>query len=238
MLSALRTPKASPLGSPSQEVIQVAAWAASTAYLVGQIVVSGTTQNPGHYYQCTVAGTSGASAPAWPTNGTTVSDNSATWQDIGQGYGGDMSQGANGLARYLTGLQPLRDQVAASFAYSGLLTATKASGTTAADGQAIYYDVANAVFVTAQPANGFYAGTARGSWVSGVTTGVLNLNGLHSSGTTGTSSGAGFSQVYAGTTAAAEALFTVSGMSGATGPSCYTLGDVITALKQIGILKP
>jgi hypothetical protein len=57
------------------------------------------------------------------------------------------------------------------------LTATKASATTAADGAAIYYDFANAIFVSSAPANGFYAGTARGAWVSGQTTGVLLLNG-------------------------------------------------------------
>ena len=36
-----------------------------------------------HYYKVTVAGTSDATEPTWPTDGTTVVDNEVTWQDLG-----------------------------------------------------------------------------------------------------------------------------------------------------------
>ena len=54
-------------------------WAANTAYLVGSAVYMN-----GHVYECTVAGTSGASAPAWPANGT-VTDGGVTWTESGIG---------------------------------------------------------------------------------------------------------------------------------------------------------
>jgi len=58
------------------------AWAASTAYAVGDVVIP-TTAN-GHWYQCTTAGTSDAvTEPTWPTNGSTVNDNGAVWTDMG-----------------------------------------------------------------------------------------------------------------------------------------------------------
>lgn len=56
-------------------------WAADTAYSAGDVVkpTVGT-----HYYRCTVAGTSHAmTEPTWPTDGTTVTDNTATWEDAG-----------------------------------------------------------------------------------------------------------------------------------------------------------
>ena len=54
------------------------AWAASTAYALGAIVIP--TANNGLWYECTTAGTSGTAEPAWPTTeGATVGDNTATW---------------------------------------------------------------------------------------------------------------------------------------------------------------
>ena len=54
------------------------AWAASTAYALGDIVVPAALN--GYWYECTTAGTSGAAAPTWPTTaGGTVDDNTATW---------------------------------------------------------------------------------------------------------------------------------------------------------------
>jgi flagellar hook protein FlgE len=67
---------------PNADLTPPPAWQASTAYSVGQII-SPSTAN-GHFYQCTTAGTSGAAAPAsWPTDGSTVSDGTAVWPDMG-----------------------------------------------------------------------------------------------------------------------------------------------------------
>ncbi len=56
------------------------AWAASTAYSVGQEVYDSN----GNVEVVTVAGTSGASAPAWnATVGSTTTDGSVTWLNLG-----------------------------------------------------------------------------------------------------------------------------------------------------------
>lgn len=60
---------------------------ASTTYAVGDLVrqeitVAGALV--GHEYECTVAGTSGASAPVWPSTGAaTVVDGTVTWTEAG-----------------------------------------------------------------------------------------------------------------------------------------------------------
>ncbi len=56
-----------------------AAWAAATVYAVGDKIV-----DTGRLYSVTVAGTSHATnEPTWPTNGTTVTDGTVTWKDLG-----------------------------------------------------------------------------------------------------------------------------------------------------------
>ncbi len=37
----------------------------------------------GHFYKCTVTGTTAAGEPTWPTDGSTVVDGTVTWQDMG-----------------------------------------------------------------------------------------------------------------------------------------------------------
>lgn len=60
-----------------------AAWTAGTLYLVGDRIRPNVTSN-GFLYQCTVAGTSGGSAPTFPTTvGATVTDGGVTWKNIG-----------------------------------------------------------------------------------------------------------------------------------------------------------
>jgi lambda family phage minor tail protein L len=63
------------------------AWASATAYAVGDIVRASTLQASGLVFQCTTAGTSAASQPAWPTDiGSTVVDNTVTWTAISGVY--------------------------------------------------------------------------------------------------------------------------------------------------------
>ena len=56
------------------------AWTATGAQVVGAIVKPGTGT---HFYRCTVAGTTAATEPTWPTDGSTVTDGTVTWQDMG-----------------------------------------------------------------------------------------------------------------------------------------------------------
>jgi hypothetical protein len=57
-------------------------WATGTAYTTSNYVKPTSPNN--HFYKCTVAGTShAATEPTWPTDGTTVTDGTATWQDMG-----------------------------------------------------------------------------------------------------------------------------------------------------------
>lgn len=60
----------------------VATAAVSTAYALGAQVKPASS--PLYIYQCTTAGTSGGSAPTWPTTvGNTVTDGTVTWTCIG-----------------------------------------------------------------------------------------------------------------------------------------------------------
>ena len=59
------------------------AWAASTGYLYGAVVRPATAN--GYLYLCSTAGTSGSSAPTWPTvQGETVADGTAVWTCLGE----------------------------------------------------------------------------------------------------------------------------------------------------------
>ncbi len=56
------------------------AWAASTAFAVGDIRRATTVQASGLWFRCTTAGTSGSSEPNWPTDvGNTTNDNTVVW---------------------------------------------------------------------------------------------------------------------------------------------------------------
>lgn len=56
-------------------------WKASTVYALDDIIQP-TVAN-GHWYKVTTAGTSAGAEPTWPTDGTTVNDNTVVWQDQG-----------------------------------------------------------------------------------------------------------------------------------------------------------
>lgn len=58
------------------------AWAASTAY--AQHAVRQPTTPTGWYYVAQGAGTSGATEPTWPTDGSSVVDGSITWEQASQ----------------------------------------------------------------------------------------------------------------------------------------------------------
>ncbi|MFC6080941.1 DUF4082 domain-containing protein [Sphaerisporangium aureirubrum] len=56
----------------------------TTEYAVGDLVRPASSN--GHVYRCMVAGTSGSSAPTWPTTTlTTVTDGEVTWLECGRG---------------------------------------------------------------------------------------------------------------------------------------------------------
>lgn len=57
------------------------AWSGSAAKALGA-VVKPTTPNS-HWYMATTAGTTSGSEPTWPTNGSTVTDGSVVWRDMG-----------------------------------------------------------------------------------------------------------------------------------------------------------
>ena len=56
-------------------------WRTETEYVLGDRVFP-TTGN-GHWYEAESAGTTAASEPVWPTDGSTISDGSVTWRDKG-----------------------------------------------------------------------------------------------------------------------------------------------------------
>ena len=65
----------------------VAAWAASTAFSVGDIRRATTDQPSGLFFRCSTAGTSGSSEPAWPNMvGDTVTDGTCVWTAIASAY--------------------------------------------------------------------------------------------------------------------------------------------------------
>ena len=63
------------------------AWAATTAFVVGDVRRATTLQTSGLVFRCTVAGTSASTEPAWPTDiGSAIIDGTATWQAISSVY--------------------------------------------------------------------------------------------------------------------------------------------------------
>lgn len=73
-------------GNPNNPAVRVNckvnAWAASTSYLAQTCVQGPNTKFTTGFWECTTAGTSGGSPPAWPASpaaGTTVADNTVVW---------------------------------------------------------------------------------------------------------------------------------------------------------------
>lgn len=65
----------------SNEGRNAVAWAATTAKVIGNVVIPSVANN--HWYMAVQAGDTGASEPTWPTDGSTVVDGTVTWQDMG-----------------------------------------------------------------------------------------------------------------------------------------------------------
>ncbi|MGQ9676545.1 MAG: major capsid protein [Chloroflexota bacterium] len=85
------------------------AWTATTAYALGDVVVPTAGTENGFRYECTTAGTSGASQPTWKTNeGETVTDGSVVWTCR---LGNHLGSGANGASLTLTSVDRLIDLV-------------------------------------------------------------------------------------------------------------------------------
>jgi phage-related protein len=58
-------------------------WQSSTAHNVGDVVQAFTDPGTGFFFRCTVAGTTGAVEPFWPTIiGNTVEDGTVTWMAV------------------------------------------------------------------------------------------------------------------------------------------------------------
>lgn len=63
------------------------AWAATTAYVVGDIRRATTLQASGLVFRCTTAGTSGSTEPVWATDiGSIITDGTVTWTAIASAY--------------------------------------------------------------------------------------------------------------------------------------------------------
>jgi MSHA pilin protein MshD len=56
-------------------------WTVATAYATDGVVVPSTSN--GHKYRALNAGTSSAIEPGWPTDGSSITDGSIIWQDLG-----------------------------------------------------------------------------------------------------------------------------------------------------------
>ena len=63
---------------PTVSIDAAGTWAGTTVVAKGALITEGA-----NVYLCVVPGTTGASEPVWPTNGTTVTDGTVTWRDIG-----------------------------------------------------------------------------------------------------------------------------------------------------------
>lgn len=72
-----------------------AAWAASTAYSVGDVVRPVAPGTNNRLFLCEVAGTSAATEPVWPTTaGGSVADNTVTWREASVWFVGLKGTGA------------------------------------------------------------------------------------------------------------------------------------------------
>jgi len=91
------------------KLLKGTAWQGTHAYSLGDIVVPTAGLENGFRYECTTAGTSGASEPTWPTTeGGTVADSTVTWTCR---FGSHLGSGVNGATLTLSKIEELVDLV-------------------------------------------------------------------------------------------------------------------------------
>jgi type IV pilus assembly protein PilY1 len=82
------------------KIYNATAWRPATALALNTYVLPNYSSDSaiaanhwtGHYYQVTTAGTTGATEPAWPINGGTITDGTAKIKDMGSVYGATVIQ--------------------------------------------------------------------------------------------------------------------------------------------------
>jgi len=90
-------------------IMKGTAWVALTAYALGDVVVPTAGLENGFRYECTTAGTSGASAPTWSiVEGGTTADATVVWTAR---FGCHLGSGANGATLALDKIDSLVDLV-------------------------------------------------------------------------------------------------------------------------------
>lgn len=117
-----------------------ATWAASTAYVYGQLVKPPTAN--GYLYMCDTAGTSGTAAPTFPTTpGQDVADNTANWSCVGESVTIWSSAAAQWTATsgntISAGFAVLYDNTPATAATKPLIGLVNFGGTLSATGAAL-----------------------------------------------------------------------------------------------------
>lgn len=87
-------------------IVAEAAWTVNTAYAVDDVVESASRN--GYRYRATIAGTSGVSAPAWPTTiGNTITDGTVTWKCVSKTAPLTWDAVLSGLSTDLSGLSAI-----------------------------------------------------------------------------------------------------------------------------------
>ncbi|MHB1323992.1 MAG: hypothetical protein ACYCXZ_06580 [Coriobacteriia bacterium] len=101
------------------------AWAASTAMTVGKRIVGGT-----NIYDCTTAGTTGTTAPTWPTSGT-VTDGTVVWTYVRSATGYPTGTGGYEAkkATFNLNMNPLDGSAGEAVKATGTLKMTSAGWT-------------------------------------------------------------------------------------------------------------
>lgn len=142
------------------------AWAASTSKSSADLVIP-TTPN-GYYYECTTAGTTGASEPTWTTTyGSTVTDGTATWT-----CRGPVSRMINGTTKRFFSIEKALLDISKYFLFTGMVVNTMALNIRAGEVISGNFDFLGKIPDTASQATTFASSTT-----AATTTEVINAIG-------------------------------------------------------------